>query len=65
MSQDSTVLQVPATEVKTAIEHLLNNYVESKFEEEDFADFCDRHTDDELGALMATQFAEGVEAAIA
>jgi sulfite reductase beta subunit-like hemoprotein len=53
--------KVPATDVAFAIERLLNNYLDQKWDEEDFADFCDRHTDDELGAFMQTQFAEGVD----
>lgn len=50
--------KVPATDVKYALENLLNGYVESREEEDDFSDFVDRHTDDELAALMKTTFAE-------
>jgi sulfite reductase beta subunit-like hemoprotein len=51
--------KVPATEAKFAIENLLNNYANVKVEDEDFSDFVDRHSDDELAALMNTTFAEG------
>ncbi len=51
--------KVPATEVATAIEHLLNNYAERKETDEFFGDFVDRHSNDELAALMQTRFAEG------
>lgn len=50
--------KVPATDVPVALEKLLNGYLDTKFEEEDFSDFVDRHSDDELAALMRTQFAE-------
>lgn len=53
--------KVPATDVKYAIENLLKGYSASKDDEEDFSDFVDRHSDDELAALMQTAFAEGVE----
>ena len=52
--------KVPATDVATAIEHLLNNYAESREEDERFGDFVDRHSNEELAALMQTRFAEGV-----
>jgi len=52
--------KVPATEVKYAIENLLNGYVEHRDDEEDFGDFVDRHSDAELGDFMNTIFAEGV-----
>ena len=52
--------KVPATEVATAIEHLLNNYSERKDQDEFFGDFVDRHSNEELAALMQTRFAEGV-----
>ena len=52
--------KVPATDVATAIEHLLNNYAESKDQDEFFGDFVDRHSNEELAALMQTRFAEGV-----
>ncbi|MDR3692782.1 MAG: hypothetical protein P4L46_25605 [Fimbriimonas sp.] len=55
--------KVPATNVKFAIENLLNGYVEKRDEEDDFGSFVDRHSDDELAALMKTAFAEGVETA--
>lgn len=57
--------KVPATEVKYAIENLLNGYSEVKDPEEDFGDFVDRHSNDELAALMKTAFAEGVEDTVA
>ncbi len=53
--------KVPATEVKYAIENLLKGYVEAKDAEEDFSDFVDRHSDEELALLMKTEFAEGVD----
>ena len=52
--------KVPATDVKVALENLLNGYVEKRDEEDDFSDFVDRHSDAELAALMKTTFAEGV-----
>jgi sulfite reductase beta subunit-like hemoprotein len=52
--------KVPATEVKFAIENLLNGYVEQRDDEDEFGDFVDRHSNDELAALMNTVFAEGV-----
>ena len=52
--------KVPATDVATAIEHLLNNYAERRDGEDTFSDFVDRHSNDELAALMQTPFAEGV-----
>ena len=52
--------KVPATDVATAIEHLLNNYAERKEQDEFFGDFVDRHSNEELAALMQTPFAEGV-----
>ena len=54
--------KVPATNVKFALENLLNGYVEAREEEDDFSDFVDRHSDEELAALMKTTFAEGVVA---
>lgn len=54
--------KVPATDVPVALERLLNNYLNVKLEEEDFSDFVDRHTDDELARLFEVEFAEGVEA---
>jgi sulfite reductase beta subunit-like hemoprotein len=53
--------KVPATEVKFALENLLNGYVAKRDEEDEFGDFVDRHSNDELAALMNTTFAEGVE----
>lgn len=52
--------KVPATDVATALEHLLNNYAEQKEADEFFGDFVDRHSNEELAALMQTRFAEGV-----
>ena len=52
--------KVPATDVATAIEHLLNNYAERKEQDEFFGDFVDRHSNEELASLMQTRFAEGV-----
>jgi len=52
--------KVPATEVKYALENLLNGYVETRDDDDDFSDFVDRHSDDESAALMKTTFAEGV-----
>ena len=52
--------KVPATDVATAIEHLLNNYSATKEDDERFGDFVDRHSNEELAALMQTRFAEGV-----
>jgi precorrin-3B synthase len=53
--------KVPSTEVKYAIENLLKGYIDSKDTEEDFGDFVDRHSDEELANLMKTTFAEGVD----
>jgi sulfite reductase beta subunit-like hemoprotein len=53
--------KVPATDVKYALENLLNGYVDTRDEEDDFSDFVDRHSDEQLAALMKTTFAEGVE----
>jgi len=52
--------KVPATNVKYALENLLNGYVEAREEEDDFSDFVDRHSDEELANLMKTTFAEGI-----
>ncbi len=54
--------KVPASQVKYALERLLNNYLALRDPEEDFSDFVDRHTDEELASLMQVQFAEGVDA---
>jgi len=53
--------KVPATQVKYAIEHLLNGYLTHRDVEEDFSGFVDRSSDDELAALMSVPFAEGVD----
>ena len=50
--------KVEATEVKFALENLLNGYVDKRDEGDDFSDFVDRHSDEELAALMKTAFAE-------
>lgn len=50
--------KVPATNVKYALENLLNGYVEQREEDDDFSDFVDRHSDEELAGLMKTAFAE-------
>ena len=55
--------KLPATQVKYALENLLNGYLDSRDEEEDFSAFLDRHADDQLAALMKSSFAEGVEPA--
>ena len=57
--------KVPATNVKFAIENLLNGYQEVKEPDEDFSTFVDRHSDEELANLMKTAFAEGAEVAVA
>jgi len=57
--------KVPATNVKYALTSLLNNYVELRDEEDDFGDFVDRHSDDELAALMQTEFAEAAPEPVA
>jgi precorrin-3B synthase len=54
--------KVPATEVKYALENLLHEYVDRRDDEDDFSDFVDRHSDDELAEMMKTEFAEGVPA---
>jgi sulfite reductase beta subunit-like hemoprotein len=51
--------KVIASDVKYAIANLLNGYQEAKDEEEDFGDFVDRHSDDELASLIGTDFVEG------
>ena len=53
--------KLPATEVKFALENLLNGYIEKRDDDEDFSGFVDRHQDDELAAMMKSAFAEGVE----
>lgn len=53
--------KVPANQVKYALERLLNNYLVLRDPEEDFSDFVDRHTDEELASLMQVRFAEGVD----
>lgn len=50
--------RVPSTQVKYALENLLNGYLAKKEAEEDFSDFVDRTPDDELAAMMKTEFAE-------
>lgn len=57
--------KVPATNVKFALENLLNGYIEQREEEDDFSDFVDRHSDEELANLMKTSFAEGVTTPVA
>jgi sulfite reductase beta subunit-like hemoprotein len=57
--------KVPATNVKFAIENLLNGYQDIKEADEDFSTFVDRHSDEELANLMKTAFAEGAETAVA
>lgn len=52
--------KVPATNVKYAIENLLKGYLQNHDDGEDFGDFVDRSSNDELAALMQTAFAEGV-----
>ncbi|MGV3618826.1 MAG: nitrite/sulfite reductase [Fimbriimonas sp.] len=52
--------KVPATEVKYAVANLLNGYLQRRDEEDDFSDFVDRSSDDELAALMHVEFAEGI-----
>jgi sulfite reductase beta subunit-like hemoprotein len=52
--------KLPATKVKYAIEHLLNGYIDTREEDDDFGSFVDRHSNDELADLMKTAFAESV-----
>lgn len=56
--------KLPATDVKFALEHLLNGYVEQREEDDDFSDFVERHSNEELADLMKTGFAEGVGAPV-
>ncbi len=70
LGQDSRFVRpiwrkVPATNVKFALENLINGYVEKRDEEEDFSDFVDRHSDEDLAALMKTTFAEDAALAAA
>lgn len=44
--------KVPATKVKYALENLLRAYQEERTEDENFALFVDRHTNDELGSFL-------------
>jgi len=44
--------KVPADKVKYALENLLRAYLAQRSEEETFSLFVDRHTDDELGAML-------------
>lgn len=53
--------RVAATDVPKALENLLNGYVETRAEDDDFSSFVDRHSDDELASLMKTKFAEAAE----
>ncbi|MBI1332666.1 MAG: nitrite/sulfite reductase [Armatimonadetes bacterium] len=53
--------KVPATQVKYAIEHLINGYLDQREIDEDFSGFVDRNSDDDLAALMQVPFAEGVD----
>jgi sulfite reductase beta subunit-like hemoprotein len=50
--------KLPATKVKYALEHLLNGYMETRVEDDDFGSFVDRHSNDELADMMKTAFAE-------
>jgi len=54
--------KIPATQVKYALENLLNGYSDHRDPDEDFGDFVDRNSDEELAGLMRTTFAVGVEA---
>lgn len=51
--------KVPATEIRFALENLLNGYVATKDPDEDFSAFVDRHSDEELGALLGVAPAVG------
>ncbi len=44
--------KVPATKVKYALENLLRSYQEERTDDENFALFVDRHTDEELGSRL-------------
>jgi sulfite reductase beta subunit-like hemoprotein len=50
--------KLPATEVKFALSNLLNGYMDTREDDEDFGTYVDRHSDDELATLMKTPFAE-------
>jgi sulfite reductase beta subunit-like hemoprotein len=50
--------KVPAHNLKFAIEHLLHGYLDRREPDEDFSDFVDRTSDEELAAMMKTAFAE-------
>ncbi|MCL5996719.1 MAG: nitrite/sulfite reductase [Chloroflexi bacterium] len=50
--------KVPATQVKYALERLLQRYLVARDDDEGFGDFVDRHTKEDLAAMMQVQFAE-------
>jgi sulfite reductase beta subunit-like hemoprotein len=50
--------KLPATKVKFALEHLLLSYVDQREDDDDFGSFVDRHSNDDLAAMMKTAFAE-------
>lgn len=50
--------RVVATDVPQALENLLTGYLDTRVEDDDFSSFVDRHSDEELAALMKTTFVE-------
>lgn len=50
--------RVAATDIPRALENLLNGYVETREEDDDFSSFVDRTSDEVLANLMKTPFAE-------
>ena len=54
-------LRVPAPDVGAAIERLLRAFLAERLAGENFRQFCARHTDEELRALLAGELVEAVE----
>src|SRR5436189_172519 len=54
-------LRVPAADVGAAIERLLRAFLAERLAGENFREFCARHTDEELRALLAGELVDAVE----
>lgn len=50
--------KVPATQVKYALERLLQRYMTARDEDEEFGDFVDRYSKEDLAGMMQVEFAE-------
>lgn len=53
--------KVPATDIAVALENLLNGYLNTRDDDEDFGTFVDRSSDEELAGLMKTNFVEAAD----